>query len=66
MLMNAASPQKKGDVAKIISPVFPFISEGYCLTWFYHMLGNIKNFNKKIDSNKKLIDLKKKVLTWAL
>jgi hypothetical protein len=41
MLMNAASPQKKGDVAKLISPVIPFVDGGYCLTWFYHMFGNI-------------------------
>ncbi len=41
MLMNAASPQKKGDVAKLISPVIPFVDGGYCLTWYYHMFGNI-------------------------
>jgi hypothetical protein len=39
MLMNAASPQKKGDIARLISPVIPFIDGGYCLTWYYHMLG---------------------------
>lgn len=38
MLFNAYS-KYDGDKAGLISPVFPFIPEGYCLIWFYHMYG---------------------------
>ena len=49
MLMNAATPQKKGDVAKLISPVYPFIAGGYCLTWYYHMLGNLNYIDLNLE-----------------
>jgi hypothetical protein len=33
---------KEGELARLISPVFPNIETGYCLSWYYHMLGKLK------------------------
>ncbi|RNA14511.1 MAM and LDL-receptor class A domain-containing 2-like, partial [Brachionus plicatilis] len=38
MLFDAYS-KLDGDKAGLVSPVFPFIPESYCLSWHYHMFG---------------------------
>jgi len=42
MGIDASFPRKNGDRARLISPslpIFPIQTSGYCLTWYYHMLG---------------------------
>ncbi|CAF0741635.1 unnamed protein product, partial [Brachionus calyciflorus] len=56
-LFDAYSKQN-GDKAGLITPTFPFISEGYCLTWYYHMFGNDMgkmNIYIKVDDKKGLL-----------
>lgn len=39
LLFDSSYPKVTGDLARIESPVFQFAPAGYCLKWFYHMLG---------------------------
>ena len=39
MVINPPSSAKQGDSARLETPLIPFISSGYCLSWFYHMFG---------------------------
>ena len=39
MYIEASSPQKPGDVARLISPAYPSAREYQCLQFFYHQFG---------------------------
>lgn len=40
MYIEASSPQKLGDVARLISPTYPSGTNYQCLQFFYHQYGN--------------------------
>ena len=55
MVIEPPSSAKKGDQARIETPIIPFIEEGYCFSWFYHMLGpDIGKLNIYVKSNDKI------------
>ncbi|CAH1786798.1 unnamed protein product, partial [Owenia fusiformis] len=40
LFIESSAPRKKGDVAKVISPMFQSTSiKGKCIRWWYHMYG---------------------------
>lgn len=39
MVLNPSGSLTQGAKARLETPAIPFIDSGYCLTWFYHMLG---------------------------
>jgi hypothetical protein len=48
MFIEASSPQKKGDKARLVTPKYPYYEKGYCLSLYYHMFGNL-NFQKSYN-----------------
>ena len=39
MYIEASSPQKPGDIARLLSPIYPAARDYQCLQFFYHQYG---------------------------
>ena len=42
-----ATRQKKGDKARLLTPLYSYYQNGFCLSMFYHMFGNKRNSVEK-------------------
>ena len=49
MFIEASSPQKTGDKARLQTPWFP-IKTDYCLTFYYHMWGDVADMPQAVGS----------------
>ena len=59
MFIEGSSPQKTGDKARLQTPWFPAKTD-YCLSFYYHMWGNVTDMPQAVGSLKVIVLLKGK------